>query len=271
MLYSAGNTTVTLEQIRSTYRVPTRSDLKTHLGDNARENSGIHWQPTHHADLIDELHRGVTEQGLTVTQEQFVLSEDTHSLFGYMQFEGYDTELEDIAPVLGFRQDNLQRFKLIGVTGAKVGICANGMILGDFVFGYKLTKANANRMDANIDAGIRKWRHQATKFSRFISFMNAHTLSEAAADNLLLTAMRQKVIAPSQIGKIDAIYHAYLDPEHPHHEAFAERTPWSLYNAVTENSKTSTSIRVVERELKGFPRVITDTLHFDELDALVVE
>jgi len=78
--------------------------------------------------------------------------------------------------------------------------------------------------------------------------------------------MRRGSYSPSQIGKIDAQYRAYVHDGHPHHRAFFPRTLWSLVNAVTEVAK-SWSPRNVEKGLKGFPRVCADAYGF-QLDTL---
>lgn len=268
MLYTHDKPTITLPELRKTYKVPTKSDLRAKLGTRATKGTGSKWTPVHHADLIEDIHTSVAKRGMGIREERFALSEDTHSIFGYMQFEGFNFGRTDMAPVLGFRSDNLQRFRLIGVTGARVFVCSNGAIVGDFVFGFKHTSGNVEEIEIGIDDGMGKWERQAGQMKRFVEFLEGTRLDQRDADHLLLSAARERIIAPNQLGKIDETYRAYEDAAHPHHKAFAERNVWSLYNAVTEVAKGWRSPLVGERGLKGFPRIAANVFGFEGLDEL---
>jgi len=271
MLYTHGKPTITLEEIRGTYRVPTKDDLLAHLGERATKGAGKIWAPIHHADLVDSIYQAADKRGFKVVEPQFNLSDDTHSIYGSMQLEGRVSLGGTMAPVLGFRSDNLQRFRLMGVTGARVFICNNGAIVGDFIFGFRHTNRAAEELEVSIDDGMSSWERQAAGMLRFTEWLQAQALEQETTDHLLMQAVRGRILAPSQLGKVDAVYTAYQEAAHPHHEAFGARNAWSLYNAVTETAKTFASPAVSERGLKGFPRLIADTLGYTELEALVEE
>lgn len=268
MLYTHGKPTITLPEIRKSYKVPTKADLRAKLGANATKGTGSRWTPVHHADLIDDIHAAVAQRGMAVKTESFILSEDSHSIYGNMQFEGYDLGRSDMAPVLGFRSDNLQRFRLVGVTGARVFICENGAVIGDFVFGFKHTSGNVEDIEVGIEDGLVKWESQAKQMKRFVEFMETQILDVRDADHLLLEACRERIIASNQLSKIDATYRAYTEATNPHHSAFGERNVWSLYNAVTEVAKGWRSPMVGERGMKGFPRLAAKAFGFEGLDEL---
>lgn len=264
MLYTHGKPTVTLDELRTHYTVPTLDELQA----VRKDATGTRWRPIHHADLVDEIIRGMEARGFGDVETTLALSEDRHDIFGTIQPRGLDIGRADMAPVLGFRSSNLQRFRLIGVTGARVFICSNGVIVGDFVFGCKHTSGNVDTLDVSIDDGLGLWHRQTAQLRAFADFAEGLQLHAADSDHLLMEAGRRGVLAWNQLGKVQETYHAYQEPAHPHHAAFAERNAWSLYNAVTEVGKGWRSPRVGERGLKGFPRIIADTHFFRELDAL---
>lgn len=266
MLYTHGHDVVSLADLRKNYKVPSVAELRA----VRKSASGTRWKPVHHAVLVEQIHQSLAKRKLRVTKEEFILSEDSHDIFGYMHIDGVHVgDRNDITPALGFRSSNVQRFSLIGVSGGSVTICANGLILGDFVFGRKHTKGNMGELDVSIDDGLGTWTRQVGQMSRFIDFMEDIELSARDTDHLLVEAGRRGVLAWNQLGKIDKQYRAYEDAKDPHHVAFAGRNAWSLYNAVTEVGKLWSSPRIGERGLKGFPRVIADVYGFEELDALV--
>lgn len=260
MLYvHAGANVQTLDRIKKDYIVPTLAELRE---KRKGEGVGNRWKPMHHADLIDEIHAAVKGRGMTVAKESFALSQDTHSVYGWMQFDGFDIGRKDMAPVLGFRHDNLQRFRLLGVTGSRVFVCDNGAIVGDFVFGMKTTSGNVDDMEVKIDAGLIAWERQAADMKRLVQHLEESELTQAQADHLLVMGARNNCYAWNQLGKIDQEY------REPRHDDFKPRNAWSLYNAVTEIAKDWT-VRNTERGLKGFPRLLANELGFKGLEALV--
>jgi len=268
MLYvHAGASATTLDSIRETYTVPTVEDLRE---ARKSETAGNRWKPLHHADLIDEIHRAAGDRGLSVARESFALSEDTHDVYGFMQFEGFDLGVPGQAPVLGFRSSNLQRFGLLGVSGSRVFICDNGMIVGDFVFGMKHTSGRVGDLDQSIDEGMEKWEEQTANLRRVVESMQSMDIDRRDADHLLLQGVRDKAFSNRQVGRIDRVFTAYQEEEHPHHEAFAERTGWSLYNALTEVAK-GFSPRASENVIKRFGRTIARVGGFEDALAAPVD
>tara|TARA_Y100000310_G_C20534260_1_gene740044 strand:+ start:80 stop:955 length:876 start_codon:yes stop_codon:yes gene_type:complete len=260
----------------SGYVVPTVADLRARVTDPVRRASvGNRWKPIHHLSLLDEITDAVEARGLKIEKESYQLSKDGHDLFGFMRFDPSTApSMPDVAgaggitPTLGFRHSNMQRFRLLGVHAEEVFICANGIISGDFLFGFKSTTGNVERLAVGIEEGMCTWEAQAEDAKRLIEFLSSESITSDQADQLLMEGMRRKVYAPNQLGKIDAQYRAYLDDGHAHHAAFGARNLWSLTNAVTEVAK-AWPVRNVERGLKGFPRVLADAFGFRLSSALV--
>lgn len=259
------------------YTCPTVADIKDIYKNSPKRqaNAGTQWQPVHHADLVDLINSACVRRDLKITDEAFQLSDDRHDLFGFMRFDpksapSLPTGIPGgvLIPELGFRHSNMQRFALLGVCALRVYICANGVISGDFLFGYKSTRGNVDRLSVGIAEGMETWARQAGDTTRLIEFLANESITQDRADQLIMEGMRRNVYSSSQVGKIDQVYRAYEQDEHPHNQAFGPRTLWSLYNAVSEVGKTW-SVRNIEKGLKGFPRVCADAYGFD-LDSKLV-
>lgn len=242
MLYTSSTSFTDREQLK-TFPVPTLDQLREKRGDTA----GNRWQPQQFFDVANSIVSAAERRGLVVAAEHYDTSKDGFDVFGAVRFEGTVQGRDDMAPVLGWRMSNMQRFRLLGVSGAHVFVCANGMITGDFCFGHKLS-SKMDR-DVTVDEGFDKWRQQQRRIAEVYATMENVDLEPRDVDHVLMTAVRERIIASSQLGKIDAEFGSDRNVSQ-----FGERpTVRRLYEAVTEVGKTWRSPRVVERGLRGFP------------------
>lgn len=262
MLYMHCGASAATREDLADYQPPTIEELRERL---KTETAGNRWHPIHHADLIDTILETAKGRGLTVARESYGLSEDKHSLYGCIDFQNPDPGA-DHGHSLGFRHDNLQRFRLLGVSAGRVFVCDNGAIVGDFVFGHKHT--NKTALSTTVEDGMELWAKQVERMATVFAAMKATDISDRDAEHLMIEGARKVYAAElrpngkrrvlrnpcyswSQLGKID---HEWRNPRH---EAFEPRTLWSLYNAVTEVGK-AWSPRNVERGLKGWPAMVAD-------------
>lgn len=225
----------TQKELKS-YKVPTVDDLQARRGDEW--NWGSTWQPIHHNDLVTTLKKEAKERGLTVKKQMLGLSKDTHSIFGVIDFQDQvdaDVPGEGISLSLGFRSDNLQRFTLQGVAGGRVFVCDNGMIDGEFAFRARHRKSLD--LSEMVEGAFDSFIAQSEDLGAFALRLHEAELTREQASNILVEAVHRDIIAGTQLGKIDAEY------REPRHEAFAPRTAWSLYNAMTEISKDWSPLR----------------------------
>lgn len=238
----------------ATYRVPTVEELREHVTTAAGvmpSGAGARWAPIHHLDLIESIKSEARRIGLEPTVETYGTSEDLHSLYGSIDFApSRSCGLPDILGLgrsIGFRSDNLQRFKLLGVSGARVFVCSNGVINGEFVFGHKHT--NRVELATTIQEGLGRWREQQQVLGEMVTGLRAREITDQEAMLALVRGARAGVFAWSQAGKVDQEW------REPRYEEFAPRNAWSLYNAVTEVAK-SWSPRNVEKGLRDFPALL---------------
>lgn len=81
---------------------------------------------------------------------------------------------------------------------------------------------------------------------REIARMRERELSQVDADHLLMETVRRDALPASLLPRALQAY------EKPAHEAFASRTAWSLFNAVTEVQKTRSPRQQMEESLRLF-------------------
>lgn len=244
------------------FPVPTIEQLREKRGTNA----GNRWQPQPFVEVANSIEEVARTRGLKIKAEHYNVSNDGFDVFACVQFDGFVEGRTDMGPVLGWRMSNMQRFKLLGVSGARVFVCENGAIIGDFCFGHKLT--NGMEREVTIDQGMRKWQDQQRRLQIVYSTMERIELvSQEHVDHLLMEAARRGVISPSQLGKIDTEFRSERSKSQ-----FGERpTVRRLYEATTEVAKTWGSPRVVERGLRGFPDMALRIYGQEELAAALTE
>lgn len=262
MLYTHGDKTFTDRTALATFPVPTLDQLREKRGEQA----GGRWQPQPFIEVANAIEQVATSRGLRIKGEHYNVSKDGFDVFACVEFEGLVDGRTDMGPILGWRMSNMQRFKLLGVSGARVFICNNGAIVGDFCFGHKLT--NGMEREVTIDAGMRKWQDQQKHLQVVYNTMERiELISQEHVDHLLMEAARRGIIAPSQLGKIDVEFRSDRSKSQ-----FGERpTVRRLYEATTEVAKTWGSPRVVERGLRGFPDMALRIYGQEELAKALTE
>lgn len=262
MLYTHGEKTLTDRNALAAFPAPTLEQLREKKGNNA----GNRWQPQPFIEVANSIEQVATSRGLRIKNEHYNISKDGFDVFACVEFDGFVEGRSDMGPVLGWRMSNMQRFKLLGVSGARVFVCNNGAIVGDFCFGHKLT--NGMEREVTIDAGMKKWQDQQRHLQVVYDTMEKIELIwQEHVDHLLMEAVRRNIISPSQLGKIDEEFASDRNKTQ-----FGERpTVRRLYEAMTEVAKTWGSPRVVERGMRGFPDMALRIYGQEELAKALTE
>lgn len=191
--------------------------------------------------------------GLVVKNERFAVLDGTlHSQFGEptrlpgarlfgsldfapipgMQFP------EGCAPSAGIRNSHDKTFALSILSGARVFICENGVLSAEHVISRKHT--SGIDLLESIDEALNAFLASITGFNEMFQQLNARRLTRTKAHSLIVEAARAGAFASDSILPIVGEF------ENPRHEAFKERTAWSLYNACTERMKAQSPGRQVD-------------------------
>lgn len=261
MLYTHGEETITDRNRLKEYAVPTLADLQAKKGDRA----GGFWQPVQFHTMATTIAEVAESRGLRIEREHYNVSRDGHDLYACFNFAGTVPGRDDMSSTLGWRFSNMQRFALKGVSGARVFICNNGAIVGDFVFGHKMT--NGHDRHVTVEHGMDRWQQQVNRIAHVYESMERCELKPEQVDHLLMAAMRERIIASNQLAKVDAEFAGDRSKTQ-----FGERpTARRLYEALTEVGKGWSSPRVVERGLRGFPDLFLRTYGDQRLAAAMTE
>ena len=189
--------------------------------------SSDRWQGIQHGELVEMIHGKLQENKVLVTDESwFPNGPDLQRLNGSMSLEipGVDA-VEGTSFSLGVLHSNLGDHALKFAVGAKIFICSNGMVIGD----YTVNRKHTTGLDLNesIGVGIETYIERAKEIPAVIQNMKETRLSKVAADQSLMQAGREGLMSWSRIGMVDKEYRK------PTFAAHNEKTAWSLYNAFT--------------------------------------
>ena len=220
------------------------------------------WRPIQHGELAQTLLDQADALGLALDRHTWQVSGpgDT-DLFGCLDFRSSPSlEVPDgLLFSLGVRHSNAGRYALTLVTGARVLVCTNGMLVGEQV----LSKRHTDDLDlrATVRRGLEASIAQAGAVGDWFVRLGATELTGPQADRVMMEAARTGVLSWSALRQVDRAW------SEPPHEVFRARTAWSLYNAFTEVARTR-SPAVQLKALRGLRhlfdgRVLTDLVELN--------
>ena len=211
------------------------------------------WRPAPHADVVDVLTARAAVRGLKITSERFaVLSGALYpeagrkievpdaKLFGSMDFAPVPDMAfpAGCAPSAGFRNSHDQSFSLSILSGARVFVCANGVLSAEHIVSRKHT--SGLDLEESIDMALEEFMVSLGEFNGKFQRLVARSLTDIQAHHEVVELARAGAFASSDILPVIRGY------ENPVHEEFRPRNAWSLYNAATARMKTQSPSRQVE-------------------------
>jgi len=206
-----------------------------------------------HADVVDVLTERAGARGLRITSERFAV------MPGYLYpTPGMSVELPgarlfgslDFAPMpnmpfppgctpsAGIRNSHDKSFSLSILSGARVVVCANGVLSAEYIVARKHT----SRIDLveSVDHALDAFMGSIRGFQVTYERLRSCRLTRMRAHSVVIEMARAGAFSSSDILPVLDEY------EHPIHEEFAERNAWSLYNAATARMKTQSPGRQVD-------------------------
>ena len=187
------------------------------------------WRPIQHGELAQTILEQADALGLEVHRHSWQTSGpgDTE-LFGSLDFSRNPClDVPDgMLFSLGVRHSNAGRYALTLVTGARVIVCTNGMLVGEQV----LSRRHTEDLDllATVRRGLEASVAQADRVGAWVTRLTSTALTDPQADRLMMAAARCRVLSWSALHHVDRAW------RRPPHEVFEARNAWSLYNAFTE-------------------------------------
>ena len=211
------------------------------------------WKPVPHIEVVNTLTDRAAARGLVVKSEKFALLDGTlyneggvqsripgARLFGSLDF----APISDMpfapgcVPSAGIRNRHDKSFCLSILSGERILVCSNGALVGD----HQVHRKHTSGIDLidSIDDALNAFMMSIAGFNDMYQHLNARRLTRTKAHSLVVEAAQRGAFAS------DAILPIVTEFENPKHEAFKERTAWSLYNACTERMKVQSPGRQVE-------------------------
>jgi len=233
MLYNSASN-VKFETFKN-YKVPNR----------AAETS--YWEGVPHQDVVRTIRKVAKARKLKTIREEFQLGNKGHTLFASWDFDRGVPGVKGATMSLGYRGSNIGRFAHTFATGARVTVCENGIISGEFALRRKHTTA-VNLLEL-VEAGFDRYLEEINTIRPMIQGLKKKKLGDADAAEIMLEAARRGIIGWSRIRIVDQQWN---DPKH---KQFEDADGWSLYNAFTQSAKVCPPAQQIE-VLRDAPKLI---------------
>jgi len=197
------------------------------------------WRPVPHSEVVDVLTERAAARGLRIASERFAtmpghlrvgnVSVDLPGgrMFGALDFEavpGVDFP-SGCVPSMGIRNSHDKEYALSVLSGARVLICANGVLMAEHI----ITRKHTGRLDLvnSVDDALNAFMASAQGFGRLHEVLSSRRLGKFEADSLGVDLVREGAFAASDLLPVLEEF------ERPSHPEFEGRSAWSLYNAAT--------------------------------------
>lgn len=185
------------------------------------------WQGVQHGELVETINEQLDRHNVKVLEQNwFPSGKELQSMSGSMSLDLPGMEAVDGTVFsLGVQHSNDGHASLKFAVGAKIFICSNGMVTGDYAIKRKHT-IGLDLME-DIGIGIETYINKAKEIPQMVGKMKENELHESEVDHILMQAGRENLMSWSRIGQTDKEYH------NPTFEDHNEKTAWGLYNAFT--------------------------------------
>ncbi|MCZ7645880.1 MAG: DUF945 domain-containing protein [Planctomycetota bacterium] len=130
-------------------------------------------------------------------------------------------------PSAGIRNSHDKSFALSILSGARVLVCANGVLSAEHVISRKHTSGLELRVE--VDRALDAFIESTSQFHATYDRLRGKSLTKARAHHLVVELARAGAIASSDILPVVQEF------EQPRHPEFRDRNAWTLYQSATEN------------------------------------
>ena len=217
-----------------------RTNLMLHCGANRVERSDVFavptpeptdtWHPLPHITLLNTVETALVDAGHRIIQSEHALTRDGLRYFGVVQVARVNAG-GDVTFVVGIRNSHDKSLPAGLVAGSQVFVCDNLAFCGEVSLYRKHTKFIRDELNGLVAGAIGSvealWKHEDTRIAAY----KATVIRSPKAHDLIIRALESGICAGAHVPQVVKEWHR------PSHEAFRERTVWSLHNAFTEALK----------------------------------
>ncbi len=225
------------------------------------------WKPVPHHEVVNTLTDRAAARGLVIKNEKFALLDGTlyseggvqtripgARLFGSLDFAPIPGMPfpAGCAPSCGLRNSADKSFALSILSGARVFVCANGVLSAEHIISRKHT--SGLDLVASIDAALDAFMESLRGFNETYERLRTWQLRKNTAHSLIVELARAGAFPSSDILPV------VLEFENPRHAEFRERNAWNLYQDCTEIMKGQSPARQVDG-FKALNQVLTAAMN----------
>jgi hypothetical protein len=229
----------------------------------ATPNATDSWKPVPHIEVVNTLTERAAARGLVVKNERFALLDGTlygengvqtripgARLFGSLDFAPIPGMPfpAGCAPSAGLRNSADKSFALSILSGARVFICANGVLSAEHIISRKHT--SGLDLTESIDTALDAFMESLRGFNETYERLRSRRINRTRAHSLVVELAQAGAFASSDILPVVREF------ENPRHPEFAERNGWNLYQSCTEVMKGQSPSRQVDG-FKALNQVLT--------------
>jgi len=211
------------------------------------------WKPVPHYEVVNTLTDRAAARGLVIKNEKFALLDGTlygengvqtripgARLFGSLDFAPIPGMPfpAGCAPSCGLRNSADKSFALSILSGARVFVCANGVLSAEHIISRKHT--SGLDLVASIDAALDAFMESLRGFNQTYEQLRARRLNRIKAHSLAVELAQAGAFSSSDILPVVREF------EQPRHDEFRERNAWCLYQSATEIMKSQSPSRQVD-------------------------
>ena len=208
------------------------------------------WRPIPHIDVVDTLISRASARGLQVKSERYAVLPGMlypqpgvqvdipgARLFGsldFMPIPGMPFPA-GCTPSAGLRNSHDKTFALSILSGARVFLCANGVLSAEHIISRKHT--SGIDLGISIDSALDAFMESIRGFNDVYEKLRAKSVTRTKAHSLVVELARAGAFSSSDILPVVNEF------ENPRHEEFKERNAWHLYQGCTEIMKNQSPAR----------------------------
>lgn len=201
------------------------------------------YQPVPYDRFVEEVELHVPRFGLQIVSEHFALAREGRQMFGVLTCTN-GQGADDYALAIGLRSSYDRSLAVGLVAGTRVFCCDNLAFSGEIQMARKHTAKVFRDLPDLIYQMLSQVSVMRARTDQEIAGMKVTLMTPERAHHLMVETVRAGVLPASWLPKVLSAW------EEPKHQEFEPRTAWSLFNAITEVLKGTSSRAQIDGSLR---------------------
>jgi len=200
----------------------TREDVRSVGAPEGTES----WTPIPHGLVLDNTIEALEGVGLNVRHERYGLTQEARRFFGVLDLAS--PVAEGVSLAVGLRNSTDKSMSAGLVLGQRVFVCDNLAFDAEIKVTRRHTPRIAHDLPGMIEMAVSRIQGYREIAEQRIERMRGYALTDRVCHDIVVRAADRACINWTDIPRVLGEW------REPSHEAFADRTAWSLYNGFTE-------------------------------------